>query len=82
MSATTYEQTSAYGRSTGRKSHLPSKIGNAVMNWLGGIAERSPQGRAAAQFAQLNAMSDAELARLNIDRRDLLERCFGWRAHC
>lgn len=75
MSATTYEQTTA-SRHAGTR-----EFGHAVLNWLARIGERSPQGRAAAMHQRLNALSDAELARMDIKRSDLLERCYGWRAY-
>ena len=80
MSATTYEHTTSTGRAAGTHT-IASDIGKAILHWLGRIGERSPQGRAAAQFQRLNALSDAELARMGLKRGELLDRCFGWRAH-
>lgn len=78
MSATTYEHTT--DRHAGTRG-IASDLGNAVLNWLARIGERSPQGRAAALHQRLNALSDAELARMDMKRSDLLERCYGWRAY-
>lgn len=82
MSATTYEQTTTTRRGPGvYPKQIATDIGEAILGWLGRIGERSAAGRAAANYRRLNALSDAQLARMDMKRTDLLDRCFGWRAH-
>ena len=83
MGTTTYDH-AAYGRtSTGRAQggHSLAGIGEAFLNWLGRVGERSAAGRAAANFQQLNALSDEQLAELGLTRAELATRCFGWRIY-
>ena len=80
MSAT-YEQTRAHRTGGDRPKQIATDIGEAILNWLGRIGERSAAGRAAAHYQRLNALDDAQLARMDIKRSDLLERCYGWRAY-
>ena len=80
MSATTYERAPGRRISVHRKQ-IATDIGEAILSWLGRVGERSANGRAAARFRRLNALTDAELARQDMKRSDLLERCYGWRAY-
>ena len=78
MSATTYERTSPQ---RGGIQQGVTEIGGAVLRWLARMGERSAAGRAAQNYQRLNALSDAQLARMDMKRSDLLERCYGWRAY-
>lgn len=80
MNSTTYEHTHfrpADLPATGRRPGL----GEAVLRWLARIGERSAIARQAAAYRRLNALEDAQLARLDMKRSELFERCFGWRAY-
>lgn len=79
---TTYEQAThrrpadIYPKAGGSRG-----IYDAILEWLGRVGERSSLGRQAAAYQRLNALEDAQLARMDMKRSDLLERCFGWRAY-
>ena len=51
--------------------------GERILGWMARTGEKSRAARAADNFARLNALSDAELARKGIARRDLFWLCFG-----
>ena len=71
MSATTYEQP-APGRRPGTDARrVVAAIGEALLGWLGRDSG----------YERLNALADAQLARVDMKRSDLLERCHGWRAY-
>ena len=57
----------------------PRGIGQSILEWLGRVAERSGMARRAETFARLNRLSDEELAAMNLDRQELMVRCFGGR---
>ena len=80
MSAT-YEQTRIERAAGFRPKQVAADIGEAILNWLGRVGERSAGGRAAARYQRLNALNDAQLAQLDMKRSELVERCFGWRAY-
>jgi hypothetical protein len=79
-STITYEQT-AFRRPAeiNPNNARPRAFGQGVLDWLGRVAERSGNARRAETFARLNALSDAELAAMGLDRHELLLRCFGGR---
>ena len=77
----TYDHSIQRRRSGARAKTIAADVGEAILNWLARVGERSAGGRAAAQYRRLNALDDAQLARLDMKRTDLLDRCFGWRAH-
>lgn len=81
MSSTAYQQAQYRPADIYPKSGERRGIGEAIIQWLGRIGERSPMARQARAFQRLNALEDAELARLDMKRSELLERCFGWRAY-
>jgi TorA maturation chaperone TorD len=81
MSATTYEQATPRRRPGIYPKQIATDIGEALLNWLARIGERSANGRASARYQRLNALTDAQLARMDMKRTDLLERCYGWRAY-
>lgn len=81
MAMTTYEQTTTRTTTQIRPKQIAHDLGETILAWLGRIGERSAAGRSAANYRRLNALSDAELARMDMKRSDLLERCFGWRAY-
>lgn len=60
---------------------IANDVGNAVLNWMTRIGDRSQQAAAAREFQKLNALSDAELAKRNLSRDQLLDRCFGARLY-
>lgn len=80
MSATTYERTPRR-RGGVHPKQIATDIGEAILGWLGRVGERSAAGQAARNYQRLNALSDAQLARMDMKRSDLLERCYGWRAY-
>ena len=77
----TYEHSVERRRSAARARTIAADVGEAILNWLARVGERSAAGRASAEYRRLNALNDAQLARLDMKRTDLLDRCFGWRAH-
>lgn len=81
MTLTTYEQTDSNRQGTRSPGQIATDIGEAVLAWLGRIAENSAGGRSARNYQRLNALSDAQLARMDMKRADLLDRCYGWRAY-
>ena len=79
-STITYEQASfRHPAEINPENARPRRIGQGVLEWLGGIAARSGMARRADAFARLNAMSDDELAAMGLHREELLLRCFGGR---
>ena len=78
--ATPYEQTrhrrpvDIYPKKVGRRG-----VGQAILEWLGRVGERSGMACRAELFARLNALSDQELAAIGLHRQELLVRCFGGR---
>lgn len=46
------------------------------MDWLTRVGERSPGGRAAARARRLAALSDEELARLGLERDQIVRFAF------
>ncbi|HET7409729.1 MAG TPA: hypothetical protein VFJ13_05980 [Paracoccaceae bacterium] len=80
MSATTDERMTR--RQGGvQPKQIATDIGEAILNWMTRVGERSPAGQAARNYQRLNALSDAQLARMDLKRSDLFERCYGWRAY-
>lgn len=79
-STITYEQITSRDAADIDENRAGS-IGTRFMNWLGRIGERSAMARQARAYQHLNALEDAQLARMNLKRSDLVERCFGWRAY-
>lgn len=80
MNSTTYEQARFRSGDLATTGGRPG-IGAAILRWLARIGERSAIARQAAAYRRLNALEDAQLARLDMKRSDLFERCFGWRAY-
>ncbi len=81
MNSTTYEQAHFRPVDVYPKDGERRGIGEAFLGWLARIGERSAMARQAAAYRRLNALEDAQLARMDMKRTDLLDRCFGWRAY-
>lgn len=60
---------------------IASDVGNAILDWLTKMGQKSPYADAAREYNRLNAMSDEELASKNLKRDQLLDRCFGPRLY-
>lgn len=60
---------------------IANDFGNAILNWLTKMGEKSPYADAARDYQRLNAMSDEELAAKNLKRDQLMDRCFGGRLY-
>jgi hypothetical protein len=80
-STTTYEQTNFRLKEIYPKGGERRGFGEAVLNWLARIGEGSAMARQAEAYRRLNALEEAQLARMDMKRTDLLDRCFGWRAY-
>lgn len=80
-STTTYEQTNFRPADIYPEGGERRGFGEAILDWLARIGERSSMARQAEAYRRLNALEDAQLARMDLKRSDLLDRCFGWRAY-
>lgn len=80
MSATTYERAEP-GKGGARPKQIATDIGEAILKWMGNLGRNSASAKAAANYRRLSALTDAQLARLDLKRDNLLERCYGWRAY-
>ncbi len=80
-STTTYEQTHFRPGSIYPKGGERRGLGETILAWLARMGERSAMARQAEAYRRMNALEDAQLARMDMKRTDLLDRCFGWRAY-